>query len=635
MGNPDVYAAIEIAAKSCAGVAWGVERKVRGGSWERLDSHPLLDLFERPRPGQANTGFVGGLVRWLLIGGEFFVARPELPAVGPPRELWTLQNHRVKIKPSNNPVAPIERYEYKVGGSEKYLKAEHVLHVPLFNPLDDFYGLSPLAAAAKLVDQADGAAEYNLGLLQNGGIPPGFLKTDDELGPDQFANLKKEMHDNWTASKNAGLPQLLEGGMSWQDAARSAKDMQMLEAQRMHALKFAQVVGIPSEFLSGAGEKKYANYPEARKALYMEFTCPTLDLLADAFNQWLAPMFSDDVRLVYIKDDIEALQEDREKVWARVNAAQHLTVNEKRALTGQDEIPGGDVILVPFSLQPLSVATAEPEAAPPAPEESQTKALNVPDAEKAAYWKLVDSRRRRLEQSVAALAEKRLKADNTAILKAMQGAPTEPAMIGRMEKAVDAQAAAWQKWLEDVYVKVGEPFAEETLGQLKASAGPSRVKAAEGAWVARVMAYLKSNGAAKVKDIGESTKNSLRAVIEKGVADGLSIPKIAELVSEHNLAAIIPNRARTIARTETVAASNAASLAAAESTELPLAKEWISTADDRTRDSHQSVETVAMDEPFVLDSGSELDFPGDWSNGADAGDIVNCRCTQAYTVVDG
>lgn len=97
-------------------------------------------------------------------------------------------------------------------------------------------------------------------------------------------------------------------------------------------------------------------------------------------------------------------------------------------------------------------------------------------------------------------------------------------------------------------------------------------------------------------------------------------------------------RARTIARTETHGASQYASDAAAQgiadATGLALSKEWVSTNDDRTRDSHRDAngQTVAMDEPFILEDAEgnkdELMYPGDPDGSA--AEVINCRCVSVY-----
>ena len=50
------------------------------------------------------------------------------------------------------------------------------------------------------------------------------------------------------------------------------------------------------------------------------------------------------MRLWFDADQIDALSADREALWARVGAADFLTVNEKRAAVGYGEVDGGDEV---------------------------------------------------------------------------------------------------------------------------------------------------------------------------------------------------------------------------------------------------------------------------------------------------
>ena len=58
--------------------------------------------------------------------------------------------------------------------------------------------------------------------------------------------------------------------------------------------------------------------------------------------QWLAPQFGDALRVVIDADRIDALAADRSALWSRVQAADFLTLNEKREAVGYAPMPGGD-----------------------------------------------------------------------------------------------------------------------------------------------------------------------------------------------------------------------------------------------------------------------------------------------------
>lgn len=92
-----------------------------------------------------------------------------------------------------------------------------------------------------------------------------------------------------------------------------------------------------------------------------------------------------------------------------------------------------------------------------------------------------------------------------------------------------------------------------------------------------------------------------------------------------------PNRATTVARTESIGALNFSRNdsfhALAEETGDEFEKVWLSTIDNRTRDTHRAADgqRVPVGESFIV-GGFELEFPGDPDGPAE--EIINCRCTM-------
>lgn len=102
-------------------------------------------------------------------------------------------------------------------------------------------------------------------------------------------------------------------------------------------------------------------------------------------------------------------------------------------------------------------------------------------------------------------------------------------------------------------------------------------------------------------------------------------------VMENNLADSV-----RIARTETTRVENSARMDAGKEGEklgFKMLKEWISTADDRTRPDHVIADgqRVPLDEPFTV-GGEKLMYPGDFSLGASPSNTINCRCTMINIV---
>ena len=130
------------------------------------------------------------------------------------------------------------------------------------------------------------------------------------------------------------------------------------------------------------------------------------------------------------------------------------------------------------------------------------------------------------------------------------------------------------------------------------------------------------------KDITWNTKQIGSSVLQ-GIIQGESIKDIAKRlmpIVDKNEASAIRN-----ARTMTTCAENRGRLdryADYESKGLIMAKVWIATGDNRTRDWHLSMDgqEVSKDEEFTDGQGNKLMYPGDPD--AEPQTTWNCRCSM-------
>ena len=347
--NVVAFRAINQVARAAASVAWRLSRRGPAGM-RALEEHRLLDLLRRPNPMMARSEFIETVCGFFLIAGNSFVeAVPENAA---PRELWPMRPDRMKVIAGQTGLP--QGFVFSLGGAERRWDTDPltgrsaILHLKSFHPLDDFYGMSPVEPAAFAIDQRNESDKWNMALLQNGARPSGALVYEPKdgaganLGDDQFARLKHEIAEQYSGARNAGRPLLLDGGLSWQGMSLSPKDMDFLDSRNAASRDVAQAFGVPPQLLGIPGDNTYANYREARLALWEETVIPLLRHVRDELNAWLVPLFGDDLELDVDLDDVPALALRREKVWTRLQAADFLTINEKRARAGLSPIEGGD-----------------------------------------------------------------------------------------------------------------------------------------------------------------------------------------------------------------------------------------------------------------------------------------------------
>lgn len=147
-------------------------------------------------------------------------------------------------------------------------------------------------------------------------------------------------------------------------------------------------------------------------------------------------------------------------------------------------------------------------------------------------------------------------------------------------------------------------------------------------------------------NVTETTYDGLKKALADGIADGESIPDLADRIrSLFNQT--YASRAETVARTEVISAYNGSTWLATQNAPEDVigGLQWISTRDDRTRPTHAAMDgaTITRNQAFELD-GATLMYPGDPevatrfnSEGAipnPGSVIINCRCTIAPILVE-
>jgi HK97 family phage portal protein len=288
-----------------------------------------LALVKATSGGQA---LLETLAAQLLLHGNGYVQLLSAPD-GSLVELYGLRPERVSVEADVQgwPAA----FRYKVGERVTRLGANELIHIRTHHPLDDHYGLGCLGAASGAIAIHNASARWNKALLDNAARPSGALvhEAAEALSGDQFDRLKAELASQFSGSGNAGRPLLLEGGLRWQALSLSPAEMDFAGLKAAAAREIALAFGVPPMLLGLPGDATYANYREANKALWRQAILPLATKILDALAEGLRPWFAD-LKLSVDLDQLSALSEDRERLWAQVTAADFLTRDEKRTLAG-------------------------------------------------------------------------------------------------------------------------------------------------------------------------------------------------------------------------------------------------------------------------------------------------------------
>jgi HK97 family phage portal protein len=688
--NSVAFRSVNLIARSGATIPINLFKK-RGDTKEELFDHPLKSLIERPNPLQAQSQFFESVLSSYMISGNSYIESVKPSPTRPPMELYQLRPDRVKIVPAKNGFP--SQYVYEANGNKVVYPVDFVkmtspvLHVKTFNPLNDWYGMSPLEAAILSLDQMNSANKWNLSTLQNSATPSGVLTVEPSdvnpggtLTTEQFDKLKADIEERYSGHNNTGRPMLLEGGMKWTQMSLSPKDMDFLNSKNVTARDIASVFGVPPLLLNISGDNTYSNFKEARLSLYEETVIPIMSLFVDELNRWLTPYYGEDLSLEMDLDAVPAIQEKREARFTSINSASFLTVNEKREAMGYDEKPGWDVFVIGPDILPASLNAEEeftpaapvepppapvqpvepPPVEPPPPEptmdqvDQQVGQMNMAQLLDVKFFNPIN----KIERRRSLMAQNRIKdslahdfADDLseefrdlASHVSRMAEDLDPKLVEfAVTQKVDELFKPIEKTIKKHIRRAAEKFGRLAFDQaskhlpnhIELKAG-RKAELKFGDFVTR---FTETRSAVAIGKVEDTSKKEVVKVVRSALTDFLTDGNfsLAKRIRE-DLGTISKARSETIARTEVNIASNTGGLEAVRSLEVPgMMKEWVSTIDKYSRDDSNVSDHVSMnevkvgiDDKFSVPPDAEMEGPGDPSAGPEQ--VINCRCVTVYGV---
>ena len=186
---PAVYACVNLRARNLARVPLQVLRVEENGTPGPVgEAHPAQRLLDGLNPFWSRQRFWYMIEASLNLWGSAPVAMFR-DGRGAVRELWWLRPNRFRVVP--DPAGYIAGNLYLKDGREIALARDEVLWFRYPNPLEEYAGLSPIAALRMSIDMNVDAIRFNRRFFQNDASPGRvYLKADVELTSAQVRELR-------------------------------------------------------------------------------------------------------------------------------------------------------------------------------------------------------------------------------------------------------------------------------------------------------------------------------------------------------------------------------------------------------------------------------------------------------------
>lgn len=374
--NELVFACVEELSTSAAEPRLMAVRKTAKGP-EQIKDHPVLDLFERPNPFTSRYQLIAALIMYRAVAGNAYLEKVRSGA-GKLVELWPLRPDRVWVVP--DPVQHVGGWLYRIGADEYRMAARDVIQSKTRNPLDDWYGLPPLAVAAQRVDTDNFMRAFTGAFFRNAGVPAGLLTIEKQVGAAERQMIADRFR-NETGGPGGWHSLLVLGGAGAGGTGQvtytpmgmplGERGLVLPELDEISESRIPMVFGVPLELIGarlGMVHGNRSTTKEARASFWDETLAPLYQEIAADLTNGLVDEYGDFDYLEFDLSTVKALQEDEsakvDRVVKKVQAAL-ASVQEGRAELGYEpEYEPGAILVMPDNISGLP---ADQLDAPPAP----------------------------------------------------------------------------------------------------------------------------------------------------------------------------------------------------------------------------------------------------------------------------
>ena len=371
-GNPTVYSIVNLRANAAKGIPWLVYKvknqqklasyqriekkdlnlhgaiKLKEQALDEVDSGPVKKLFDDPHPTMTWQDIIEAMFVYRDTTGDSYLYMVRNSVSKDILQFHVLPADKVEIIGGMS-LDPVAGY---VCGSifDSPLPPDRVLHWKYFNPIwaDDgrnLYGMSPLLAAAKIINSDSAGIDNEVASFANEGVKAiltGTENVDFNYSKQQMEVLLKRLR-RATAKAKLGEGNIMFNRfpLNLVKIGETPVDLGVLTSRKYNKEVLCNVYRIHPSLVSSEAST-LDNLKEARKALITMSVLPDMDNLRSHLNREITRSFGPGWFVDYDLMAISELQDDLEKLSKTLVNMDWITADEKRAATQYDEYVPGD-----------------------------------------------------------------------------------------------------------------------------------------------------------------------------------------------------------------------------------------------------------------------------------------------------
>lgn len=616
--QPNLRAVVGFLSDNAASVPWKVYDRVADGDRVRItDSAAALLLA---RPNEHMTAY-----EWRrALFSDLYLYDMHMSLVVPDAEspsgysLWRVPPEWVDGYVGGNAWAPDSFVIDNGHGRRVEVPRDVCLWMHGYDPSDPMRQTSPVEALRDLLGEQIESGHFRRQMWQRGGRFNAYLtrpKDVERWTEDAFERFKRSWNESWAGrnGSEAGSMPILEDGMEIRQVQFNAKDAEWSEAKRLGREDVAGVYHVnPSLIWPGSGQT-YASAKENARALYNDTLAPKLMEATDKINAALLPMVGEPDGH-YVEYDLAVkLQgsfEERAGVLQSAVGGPWMTRDEARAQFNLPHIEGADQLIVPLNV--LEGTVASPNDTDPTAERLDAGERDHKCAcaeHKSSEVRFKASPTDEDAQAFSDVFGRFFERQSRSVLPRLRAAKS------KADGAPDWwDVTRWDKELTEDLLEVAQGQSTQTaiqalrfLGVPESEYDPDLA-----------LEFLRDMCRVRANWVNQTTKRELERALELEAAGAEGLMATPEGVFQN----AVENRTKSAGSAIAAAVDGWSAIEAVRQSGVEdVRKRWVVTSSN-PRKSHAAMNgvTVGVNERFP----NGMDWPGDWSGGAD--EVCGCQC---------
>lgn len=349
----------------------------------KITNHPLLTLLNNPNPYMSGFQYWAFVLLFKLLNGNSYT-EVVFNGRGKPAELWLFRPDQVNIVPGSGRANFIQRYDVGFSPNVTAYPVAEIMHSKTRSGLNPYYGFGPMQVLLSRVDTDNYMREFTKAFFFNAAVPAGMLNIEGTLDEEEREQIRRHQGDQFGGPRGWWTDMVIEGSKATytpMGMPLGARGVAYPELDEIMEARIPMVFGVPPSLIGARISLSKANYAakvEDRQMFWYETLMPKYREEADVINLSLVPYYPDIDRVEFDIMSIRALQEETDKLHARVRndaAALIITREEAREQLGLPrKAPAGDTWIGAGSTIAFQ-GDVTPQRTSPAPSDGHYPAL--------------------------------------------------------------------------------------------------------------------------------------------------------------------------------------------------------------------------------------------------------------------